>query len=109
MDFIPIQRFFVKLMQLSEHKSGSAKMKMVHNALLFIWRTVMITGVLLNDISLFTVTTPEDKARIPFLAFSTSKILAKGIVFWLQQCEISQMWDRLNDRAFKTKNMSEMK
>lgn len=109
MDLIEIQRFFFKAMDLFEHKRELTRIQRARLTALWIWRIAMFTGTFLQDIALFTAAMPETKARRIFTAFATMKIIIKFIEFSVQKSEITQMWHRLSNHAFKTETIGEMK
>lgn len=109
MDYVRIQRFFIKAMDLIEDENKPTITTRVHQVFLFIWRFTMYTGVSLQDIALFTPGSSKVKLRRPFIALTISKILIKGIVFLLQKRGITEMWQQLDDQAIKTKNIGEMR
>lgn len=109
MDYVRVQRFFMKAMDLVEDESKPTTASRVHKVLLLLWRFTMYTGVSLQDVALFAAGTPRVKLRRPFIALTISKILIKGTVFLLQKRGVTEMWRQLDDQAIKTKNIAEVR
>lgn len=110
MDFIHIQKFFLKLMDLLGEENRSPTVKRVHKTALFIWRAFCLyLGCLLQNLALFTPQSPEAMLRVPFVALTVSKLVIKGTVFLVNKREISEMWLKLSDNEFRAKNSREMK